>query len=383
MPAPQYEWILCESPSLLDPFANNGELVKVGNLWRAKNRQFQLTRNRAGSASFTLRTDDELVPVIFNNIDINDVRGTVRHSIRIRRNGVDLFSGPIWGIQGDLDQGQLTFSSVGWLETTQKRILWTTYDASNQGNGTPANEIAYQLLNRVNAQDANHPLLIRYGNSYGDFTLYPRNRYYLWGQTQLGSALQELSDIEAGYDYVVDPLTREVNLYTWDQYPIRSDVKLGYNVGPRNLKTVQWQEDASQTVNYMGIISMGAPVYVNDPISEDQYGLFEEYNTISNLNQTLLQPYGVAELVIRSRPLVTYTLVPQAAMQQYGPKLFEDYQVGDMIYWSASKDFFQLKSQAIRIFGATVELDDNDNETISALQTTPAAAGSTYSPPAA
>jgi hypothetical protein len=366
---PDYEWILCESPSRLAPFA---PLVKVGTLWAAKNRTYQLVQNRAGSASFTLRTDDPMIPSILDNIDLGDVRGTVRHCIRIRRNGVDLWSGPIFGIQGDLDQGQLTFSCMGWLEETQKRILWTTQDYSNNGNGTPADQIAFGLINTVNAQDTNHPLLIQPGSSTGDFAAYPRNRYYLWGQTILGPALQELSDIEAGYTYVVDPVTREVNLFTWDQYVNRTDVKLGYNWGPMNLQTVQWQEDATQTCNYMGIVSLGAPVYVDDPNSEDQYGLFEEYNTLSNANQSLLQPYGVAELVIRSRPLVTYTLVPSPSLQTTGPRLFDDYQIGDQIYWSAQKDYFTVSGQAIRVFGATVTLDDNDNETITALQTTPA-----------
>ena len=369
---PEYSWILCQSPSRFDPFA---PLVKVGDLHSAKNRQYQLVRNRAGSASFSLRTNDDLVPEILDNIDLGDVRGTVRHCIRIRRNGVDIWSGPIWGIQGDLDAGTIQFSCVGWLEEAQKRILWTTQDYSNSGAGTRADTIALPpgLLNTINAQDPVHPLLIQPGTATGDFTAYPRNRYYPWGQTVLGPALQELSDIEAGFDYVVDPVTRAVNLSTWDQFANRTDIKLGYSWGPNNLKNVTWQEDAAQTCNFMGITSLGAvPVYVNDPTSEDQYGLFEELNSISNANISLLQPYGVAELVIRSRPLVTYTLTPSPTLQNEGPRLFDDYQIGDKIYWSARKDHFQVLNQAIRVFGATIQLDDNGNETITALQTTPA-----------
>jgi hypothetical protein len=196
-----------------------------------------------------------------------------------------------------------------------------------------------------------------------------RNRYYLWGQTVLGPAIQELSDIEAGFDYAVDPVTREVNLYSWDSYrDLSTNVILGYNIGPQNLKNVTWQEDASKTCNYMGVVSQGAPVYVNDPTSEDQYGLFEEYNSLSGANQSILQPYGVAELVIRSRPLITYSLTPSP----HGPRLFEDFLVGDRVGWSAQKDRFRISGQSIRVFGASVSLDDNDNETISSLQTTPA-----------
>lgn len=364
---PQYEWILCKSPALDDPFA---PLVKIGTLHKAKNRQFQLVRNRAGSASFSLRTNDDLIPEILDGIDQNDIRGTVNKCIRIRRDGVDLWSGPIFGIQGDLDAGQMQFSCVGWLEETQKRILWNTLDYSNGGAGTPSDTIAFGLINAVNAQDPVHPLLIQPGTVTGTMPI--RIRYYLWGQTVLGPALQELSDIEAGFDYVVDPVTRQVDLFAWDSYADRTDVKLGYNIGAKNLSNVQWQEDASKTCNYMGIISQGAPVWVNDPTSEDQYGLFEEYNSLSGANQDILVPYGVAELVIRSRPLVTYTLIPTPRTEMRGaPSLFDDFQIGDKIYWSARKDYVTIIGQAIRVFGASVTLDDNDNETITSLQTSP------------
>ncbi len=130
-------------------------------------------------------------------------------------------SGPIWGINGSLDQGMVTINGVGWLETLQKKILYNTADYTNGGYGIPADEIAFGLLNRINSQyigraddlpDA--PLLVKPGNVFGG-PLENRNRYYVLGQA-LGPALQDMSDIEAGYDYVVDPDTRELNLYNWD-----------------------------------------------------------------------------------------------------------------------------------------------------------------------
>lgn len=364
---PQYEWILCESPDLANPFA---PLVKIGTLHKAKSRQFQLVRNRAGSASFSLRTNDDLIPEILDGMDQNDIRGTVNKCIRIRRNGVDLWSGPIWGIQGDLDGGTMQFSCVGWLEEAQKRILWNTLDYSNSGLGTASDTIAFGLINAINAQDTAHPLLIRPGNVTGPMPI--RIRQYLWGSTVLGPAIQELSDIEAGFDYVVDPVTRRVDLFAWDSYADRTDIRLGYNTGAKNLRNVAWQEDASRTCNYMGIISQGAPVWVNDPTSEDKYGVFEEYNSLSGANQDILVPYGVAELVIRSRPFVTYTLTPTPRTDtRGGPSLFDDFQIGDKIYWSAKKDYVNIIGQAIRVFGADVSLDENDNETISSIQTSP------------
>jgi hypothetical protein len=274
----------------------------------------------------------------------------------------------------------MQFSCVGWLEHAQKRILWSTLDYSNGGAGTPSDTIAFGLINTINAQDPAHPLLIKPGSVTG--TMPVRNRYYAYpgvngaAPTILGPALQELSDIEAGFDYEVDPVTRAVNLYAWDSYADRTDIRMGYNTGAKDLKNVTWQEDASKTCNFMGIVSLGAPVFVDDPTSMDKYGNYEEYNSLSNANQNILQPYGVAELVIRSRPLVTYTLTPSPrTANRGGPSLFDDFNIGDKVYWSAKKDHVTIIGQAIRVFGATVSLDDNDNETVGALQTSPASGG--------
>jgi hypothetical protein len=116
----------------------------------------------------------------------------------------------------------------------------------------------------------------------------------------------------------------------------------------------------------MSIQSQGAPVTVEDSVSMDIYGLFEENNTLTQANQDILAPYGMAELAIRARPFVVYNLVPQP----YGPRLFDDFQIRDMIFFTAIKENFRVQNQAIRIFGATVNIDDAGNETISQLQTT-------------
>lgn len=378
---PNYEWILCHRPSFSDPFA---PLEKIGTLWRAKNRQFQLVKNRAGTASFQIRTNDPMTEKILDQVDLNDIRGTVRKCIRIRRDKTDLWSGQIWGIQGDLDGGTLNISCVGWLEPIQKRMLWPVQalDYSNSGFGTPTDQIVAGLVNAVNAQDLAHPLLIKApdasipGSIVG--TMPVRNRFYQRG-TMLGPALQELSDIEAGIDINVDPITRQLQIASWDSFmnssgwwgDIKPDVILGYNWGPKNLKNATWQEDPSNTCNTMFVQSLGQPVGpIYDPVSQDTYGLFEELNQPSQMNQTLLEPFGVAELVIRSRPLVTWSVIPHPRMGTEGPTLFDDFKIGSQIAFSAVKDYVTIKRQQIRVFGATVSLDDDGNETVSQLQLT-------------
>jgi hypothetical protein len=371
---PEYEWILCKSPSFSAPFA---PLEKIGTLHNAKQRQFELVKNRAGSASFQIRTNDDAAYEILDQVNLNDVRGTVRKCIRIRRNKVDLWSGPIWGIQGSLDQGTITVNCVGWLETLQHQILESTLDYSNSGNGTPTDQIAYGLLNAVNAQDTLHPLWVQQGTASGVMPI--RNRFYVLGQN-LGQGIQELSDIEAGVDISVDPVTRALNLAAWDLYKstsgwwgqVRSNIKLGYRWGPNNLKNFSWQESVDKMTNRIIVVSQGAPIGAQDNASLDEYGRFSEYDTITDANQTILPAYANAELAVRSRPIITYNIVPfPRGTANSLPSLFDDFQIGDKIYLTATKDAFRVQNQAVRIFGATVQLDDVGNETVSNLMTSP------------
>lgn len=403
---PNYEWTLCHSPSFDDPFA---PLEKIGTLWRATNRTFSLVKNRAGTASFQIRTNDDMAKEILDLVKFNDIRGTVRKCIKIRRDGVDLWSGPIWGIQGALDAGTLSISCVGWLERLQNDMYWANQalDYSNSGAGTPTDDIIMGLMYSINNQNSAHPLIVMppkgiYSTVSGTPHLIPpdgsglkeipngvtgvmpvRNRFYQRGQ-MLGAAIQDLSDIEAGVDVNVDPTTRQLQLAAWDSYrvsdgwwgAVRENVVLGYNWGPKNLKDVQWQEDPSKICNNMYVQSLGAPVGpIYDPVSQDMYGLFEELDQPSQMNQTLLIPYGVAELVIRSRPMVTWTLIPHPRMGTEGPTLFDDFKIGDQTKFSAIKDHVKIKRQNVRLFGATVTIDENDNETVTQLQLTPTSGG--------
>jgi hypothetical protein len=307
--------------------------------------------NRAGSASFQIRTNDPMAYKIMDNVDLNDIRGTVRKCVGIRRNDVDLWSGPIWGIQGALDAGQMTISCVGWIEKWQYEMLTQVADYSNGGYGLPTDQIVFGLMELINGQDPAHPLLIQPGTVTGTMPI--RNRYYP-RFTMLGPSIQELSDIESGPDINVDPVTRQLNLVAWDEYTVRDDIVLGYNWGANNLKDMQWQ---------------------------DEYGNFSQYVTLTGANQTILEPYAVEQLVILSRPLLTYTIIPHPRMNNLGPTLFDDFQIGDGIFFSAIKDCVQINRQQVRVFGASISLDDNDNEIVSSLQITPPSPGQAYTPP--
>lgn len=380
---PKYEWDLCESPSFDDPFA---PLSKIGTMSNLKSQDWQPQWNRAGTASFQIRTSDKMAYKILDRVDLNDIRGSVRKCIKILRNGETMWSGPIWGIEGALDAGTITVNCVGWIEKWQYEMYWaaSAADFSNGGLGTVTDEIAFGLMRMVNEQNMDQqvptPLLIQPGTvtTIPGQTLPVRNRYYQRG-TMLGPAIQELSDIEDGPDINVDPVTRELNLVDSSLFTKRLDIILGYNWGPNNLKDFQWQEDPTQTQNNVYISSLGAPIGpIYDPDSQELYGNFSQYITLTGAQQDILVPYAVAQQVVLGIPLVTYTIIPHP---RKSPSLFDDFQIGDQIQFTAKKDCVVVNRQGVRIFGANVGLDQNGNETISSLQITPPTAGSAYTPP--
>jgi hypothetical protein len=352
--------------------------VKIGTLHKAKSRQFELVRNRAGSASLQIRLTDPLAYEILDGVDLGDVRGTVRKCIRIRRNGDDLWSGPIWGLQGDLSNtgGTLTINCVGWLETLYHALIAQTLDYSNAGAGRATDYIISNMLTAVNSQDASHPLFVQMGSVTGSMPA--RNLYIKWPDTPttVGAEIQKLSDIESGIDYELDPVTRALNLMAWDSYTTRENVRLGYRRGANNIQHMSWQESVDKVVNRAWGRTGSAAVIgpLPDNTALDKYLVrFEEFMTPGTINQNVLPAYVEAELAVRSNPIVVYTLVPfPQSSKRKVPKLFDDYNVGDKIYFSANYGAFKVAGQAIRVFGASVSLDDAGNETISNLMTSPA-----------
>jgi hypothetical protein len=393
---PEYEWVLCESPSFSEPFA---PLVKIGSIENAQNQQWNPQWNRAGTCSFQIRTNNPMAYEIMDLVDLNDIRGTVRKCIKIRRNNKTMWSGPIWGIQGSLDAGTLDISCVGWIEKWQYEMYWASQaaDYSNGGNGVPTDIILFGglyegteyegLISLVNAQNLAQtpetPLLIQPGTvtTIPGQTLPVRNRFYQMG-TMLGPAIQELSDIEDGPDMNVDPVTRELNVTDSSLYTQRDNIVLGYNWGPNNLKDFQWEEDPTQMINNMYLSSLGAPVGpVTQPASQAVYGNWSQYVTLSGANQSVLIPYGVAQEVVLGLPLLTYTLIPHPRTNTDGPTLFDDFDIGDGILFTAQKDCVTVKQQGVRVFGAQITIDENGNETVTSIQITPPTAGTAYTPP--
>ena len=216
-----------------------------------------------------------------------------------------------------------------------------------------------------------------------------------YGITKGASMLAEinrLTEIENGLDIEVDPGTRVLNL--WEKkIRTRTDAVFGFGFGPNNLSQFGRQLDPSTIVNYIyvgGRDSTVLPASADTKLfpnpsqnppklgenSQVTYGLIEETTALSDgKNTEILGTYAAGEIIVRSSPRIIYAMTPfPFTTQAKGqiPEPFVDYIIGDKVYLTAySKGRIDIRNQGIRIFGINVEIDDDGNEKIGQLQTSP------------
>lgn len=364
---PDWQYILCNTPDPRDPV---GELEELGEIESASGKTLDIIRNRAGSAGCSVSIYDDFAGLILDRVSQGDVRGTLRKSLLVRRNKIDMWSGPILTIQGSLVDGGSGFKlgAVGWLEYLFHRML----DADKHYDTVASDLIAYDLLAVANAQSPNYPVPIFPGTVVGVMPV--RSPTFAKGDS-FGGSLQKLSDVESGYDFDVTSRSRQLNLYAWDSYTVRTDVKLGYKWGPENITQLDWSENGSSTLNdFTAIGNANVPFSGEDVASKNDFGVWQETTSLPVEGSEILPAYVNAELAVRSHPLVEYTITPTSVGREDDgvPHLFDDFQIGDRISFTAKEGFFEVKNQGIRIFGASVSVSDDGVEIINSLQMSPA-----------
>jgi hypothetical protein len=350
-------------------------MERIGPIQSATDRQVQIVQNRGGGASFTVPVTDPL----FEGIE------PLKHCIIASRNGVVKWSGPIWTMNETLPANRMPVTCVGWFELLNHRVLrrdvsyprFTSPQIDITGGGIvfdgpfddPASDTYYPggLLTIANAQSPTH---ITAGPNTDTMR---RVISYQRGQN-IGAAITDLSDVEAGFDFGIDPLTRLMTIKNWDERVDRSDqVVFGYNWGPNNLNGFGRQLDASTLANRVTAMGTYGGGLAEDLDSQTEYGLFEEITSLSNVvDPNVLLGFAGGEVALRSRPRVIYQVQPFPWIKGRIPQPFVDYDVGDLAKFSAHKGKrIRIENQKVRVFGMQVGITNEGNEKIGALQLTP------------
>ena len=350
-------------------------MERLGELHQARGRTLQLVMNRSGAASFTIPLNDELF------VDAE----AIKHGIIVYRNDLAIWSGMIWTIDESFSADRAGVNCVGWFETLNRRIL--RQDVSYPRYQTPivpitGGEMVFANPNGVPTDVDYHPGgFLTIANAQRDTWIVEgastdtmqRINSYARGQS-IGAAITDLSDVEAGYDFMIDPITRVMDIRNWDEYDDLSDtVSFGHNWGPNNLIDSGRQLDASTMVNRMAAMGKFGGGLAEDLDSQAEFQLFEEEASLSEVvNPDVLLAYAGGEVLLRKTPRVMYRLAPFPWVEGRTPEPFIDYQLGDKVEFSAKHlPRISIDKQAVRVFGLSISISEEGNPRIAEIQVTP------------
>ncbi len=335
---------------------------KIGELTQARDRSLTLTLDKPGAFQMRLPLTDAIARKVEE----------IATCVIVKRMKVPVWSGPVVTVT-ETTPDSLAVGCVGWQQLLEKRLIypvgslyhpaWTNLQYNEVNDG----DIILDLLRQSNAD-----------NSFSDTNFVvpgiaeqnqARTKTYQPWNSLLG-AINELSDIESGYDMIVDPMTRKLNTYQ-KIGQLKPEVLYAYGV---NVSSATRTCDAMRVCNRMIAYSSIGWAQADDLISQQVYGPMEEAVSLSDVRDIgILQAYANAELAVRSVPLRFHSFdpLPYSSQRSEYPRIFEDFSIGDSTYMKVDRGRLKIPKQAVRIFGATIAFDDNTGqENLSSLQTT-------------
>jgi hypothetical protein len=335
------------------------DMTSKGSLRAAYGRSFKPVFNGPGTFSFSASLAAEIAPLI-----------AMRSSgVLITRNERPIWSGGVTNIVRDATAGAMQVTATGWREEFDHRYVRKDEEAALAFVAVEGGSIVQSLITACNAQTDSagfvRPVRIKPGG-FSDTQL--RTRAYHVGDNY-GTSIQELSTIENGVDFRVDPLTRTLSTVAPTDYVDRTDVAFGWGVAPFNLDNVVETSDGTNIFNRENAVTSGGivtPADDQDAINEAGV-MLEEWISLSDVSDVnIAAAYANAELVVKRRGLITYQLTPKS----FGnlPRPYDDFEWGDKAYLSVERDSFLIENQAVRLFAGTINYSDEGDEIVSELE---------------
>lgn len=332
--------------------ANSSDLTNICDLTTsARNKSLELGLNTGGTCSFNLPLDHDFAGYVF----------PIATCIKAYKNKVLKWSGPVWTITEELQSNSFQVNAVGWFEILRKRYLEEKVDwpvSTNRG------DIAFDLLDIANAQ---HDSWIVKGTNYSTatFTSIKTSERF----ANIGQEIEYLVQLENGFDWVINPETRVMDIYANLGY-VQEDVVFGYRYGPSNIKTLSRTIDANEMANR--VIAQGeySNAVSEDTDAQDDYQLFTRVDSLSSVKDTtILAAYCNAEVALNKAPRITFSFQPFPESEDNVPVFLEDYQIGQIVYINAYwEPRIVIEKQPVRVFGTTLQIDENGNEQVGLIR---------------
>lgn len=328
--------------------AKSNDLEVIGELRYVRDKNISLGLNQTGSCGFTMRIDDPLAAML-------DPWATC---IIAQRNDRVIWSGPVINFNSTTPNDRVSVSSNGWFERLNHRYLLGTVTYNDQDAGY----IASQLLT--------------ISNNYANTFIVPgtvestqlRTRTYPIDAV-IGQEIQQLAEVESGFDWTINPETRNFDIHA-KLGSIKDSVAFQYNTGVKNVASADESIDGSIMTNDIRARGKFATGFTDDYISKYKYGTLQDVRVLSDVPDTnILLAYTGAEIIYRSQPRVVYSFVPQRTGVPGVPRPFDDYNIGDVVSFSANRGRIQVEDQAVRIFAIDISIGDDGSEHVNKLQT--------------
>lgn len=353
---------------------DSNNLEEIGEIKAARNKQVELALDKPGGVQFEVPLDYGL----FNEIK------EIKHGVVAYRNKVAQHSGMIWNLNEDADNNKLSVQTVGWFETLNHRILRENVGYPPFSTGVVnAGQIVFMPASGTVGTTSYHPggLLTIANGQHETWISEGTNkdkmqRIISYAKAQsIGGAINQLSEIEAGFDFWIDPLTRVMSITNWNEVSDKTDeVVFGYNWGPNNMEKLSRQFDPSNMVNRMTALGKYGGGFAEDVEAQNEYQLFEEMPQLNEVTDpNVLLAYAGGEVLLRGSPRQIFSFIPfPYSGTGREPQPFVDYGIGDKVVFTALKaPRVDIRGQAVRIYGMNISITDEGNEKLSSLQISP------------
>jgi hypothetical protein len=331
----------------------------LDDLGPAKGRTFSPVFNNPGTYSFRLPITSDAARLVSKRAS----------GVILFHNGVAIWSGGVTRIAHSGVAGSTSVTATGWIEELDHRYVRKSEEQALTfpSPGTVGGLIGKALVDQANAQTdtdgATRPLRASFGIATDTQT---RIRAYKQGDSY-GASFKELSEVENGFDFDVDPLTRRIYIRPPDAYADLTSVQFGYGLPPHNLEDFDVEDGDPLANRVTAVGSNGVPIAVDDATAITAAGvMLEEWSSISDVNGDTVAAFANAELVYKRYGSTVYKLKPAS----FGdlPRPYSDFQWGDLGYLSIDCGAVQVRSHPVRIFAGQIDISDNGDEIISELQ---------------
>jgi hypothetical protein len=226
-----------------------------------------------------------------------------------------------------------------------------------------AGEIAWLMIQSANLRGAT-------GLQRGAInTTVLRDREY--NRKQILEALQQLTEVEGGFDYTITPLDPTVTGGTLGAFNVIARAGVDVSAAVRfeqgegtldNVLTSGWQIDLPVNL----AIALGAQdpntgltltATEADDVSQAKWGVYERQESFSDVSVLATLNQHAAEM-LRPDPVETVTFDPDV---DTAPWPWEDYWLGDTVAYRFETDAGRVAGTT-RVLGVEIELDDQGNE---------------------